>query len=350
MERTNWERAAAVTVTLLGAVIGIYWVGRYVLLLFLPFLAALALSLLTRPLVVRLSCRMGEKWAAVTVTALALLFLGLLGYLLCSRLVVEIRGLILAFTQAGAGTDGPIAELAALVRVLRQSLPLPAGGLLAQADGLLSQQLTNAVARLSQWVTDLAVGLLGAMPSVLLFLLVSIISCFYFAVEHRTVCRVIGGLIPARFRGRDWRHRAGVALRRYLRAYVLLFLLTLAELLIGFLLLRVHYAFLLALVTAVLDILPVLGVGTVLVPYAVLSLVTGHTGLGVGLLILYGVITVVRQVVEPRLVGKSLGLHPILMLVSFYAGFKLFGVAGVFVGPLLTMLIKGLWSRTEITE
>ena len=349
MEGTNWERAAAVTVTLLGAAVGIYWAGRYVLLLFLPFLAALALSLVTRPLVVRLSRRMGEKWAAMTVTALALLLLGLLGYLLCSRLVAEIRGLILAFTQAG-GAGGPVAELAALVRVLRQSLPLPTGGLLEQADGLLSQQLTNAVARLSQWVTDLAVGLLGAMPSVLLFLLVSVISCFYFAVEHRTVCRVIGGLIPARFRGRDWRHRAGVALRRYLRAYVLLFLLTLAELLIGFLLLRVPYAFLLALLTAVLDILPVLGVGTVLVPYAVFSMITGSTGLGIGLLILYGVITVVRQVVEPRLVGKSLGLHPILMLISFYAGFKLFGVAGVFVGPLLAMLIKGLWSRTETVE
>jgi predicted PurR-regulated permease PerM len=109
----------------------------------------------------------------------------------------------------------------------------------------------------------------------------------------------------------------------------------------------VRYAFLLALVTAVLDALPVLGVGVVLVPYAAISLISGNTALGVGLLLLYGVITVVRQIAEPRLVGKSLGLHPILMLVSFYAGWKLFGVAGVFIGPLLVMIIKALWRPKE---
>ena len=121
--------------------------------------------------------------------------------------------------------------------------------------------------------------------------------------------------------------------------------LTAAELLIGFLLLSVDYAVLLALITAVLDALPVLGVGIVLIPYAILSFAMGNTVTGIGLLILYGVITVVRQIAEPRLVGKSLGLHPILMLIAFYAGWRLFGVAGVLIGPLLAMVIKSLAAR-----
>ena len=129
-----------------------------------------------------------------------------------------------------------------------------------------------------------------------------------------------------------------------------MFLLTFVELLVGFLALRVEYVFLLAFLTAVLDILPVLGVGTVLIPFALFSFVTGNVFQGVGLLILYGLITVIRQIAEPHLVGKSLGLHPILMLVSFYAGWKLFGVAGVFLGPALALLIKAFFEQSARPE
>lgn len=129
-------------------------------------------------------------------------------------------------------------------------------------------------------------------------------------------------------------------MRRYLRAYFLLFLLTFAELLIGFMILGTGYAFLLAFMTALLDALPVLGVGTILLPYAIFSFMAGDRSLGFGLLILYGVITLVRQFVEPHLVGKSLGLHPILMLMAFYVGFRLFGVAGIFLGPAAALILK----------
>ena len=126
--------------------------------------------------------------------------------------------------------------------------------------------------------------------------------------------------------------------------------MTLSLLLVGFLVLKVSYFFLLALLTAFLDILPVLGVGTVLIPYAVFELIGGRLARGIGLLVLYAVITVLRQIAEPHLVGKSLGLHPILMLVSFYAGLKLFGVAGLLVGPALALLIKGLVEHREGIE
>ena len=139
------------------------------------------------------------------------------------------------------------------------------------------------------------------------------------------------------------------AAKRYLRAYFWLFLLTLGELLVGFFLLGIRYAFLLALLTAFLDILPVLGVGVILVPFAVFLLAVGQTGRGIGLLILYAVITVVRQVAEPHLVGKSLGLHPILMLLSLYVGLGVFGVAGFLLGPAIALIAKAVfdWACAE---
>ena len=119
---------------------------------------------------------------------------------------------------------------------------------------------------------------------------------------------------------------------------------------LGFLILRIEYVFLLALVVALLDILPILGVGTVLLPYAVISFLGGNTPLGVGLLILYAVITVIRQTVEPHLVGKSLGLHPILMLFALYAGIRLFGIIGILAGPLLVLLLKALLQKEQEGE
>ena len=128
------------------------------------------------------------------------------------------------------------------------------------------------------------------------------------------------------------RERVFWVCRRYLRAYFFIFLLTFGELLLGFLLLRLNYAFWLAWVTALLDLLPVLGVGLVLLPFGIFELCTGQVLRGVGLLLLYAVITVVRQVVEPRWVGKSLGVHPLLLLFGIYAGLRIFGVAGLLVG------------------
>lgn len=344
MPQIDWKRAAAITVTLGGAVLGVYLLGRYALSLLLPFLIALGLSLVTRPLVVRLvRCGWRERVAAATVTALALLLFGGLGYLLCSRLLLELLDLLLFFTE-----EGGAASLSQTLKQFWERLPFLEAlrrvdflrYFIEDADAFWGQQLADALTRLSARITDLAVGVIRALPTVLLFLLVSVISCFYFAMDYRRVGGVLRRLLPSRFREGSWRARGGRALRRYLRAYLLLFLLTFAQLLVGLLILGSEYAFLLALVTAVLDALPVLGVGIVLIPYAVFAFVMGNKLLGAGLLILYAVITVVRQIAEPRLVGKSLGLHPVVMLMTFYIGWRLFGVAGVLLGPLLAMMAR----------
>ena len=102
---------------------------------------------------------------------------------------------------------------------------------------------------------------------------------------------------------------------------------------IGFSLLRVRYAFLFALLISAVDILPILGVGTILLPWAGGAFLLGDPKRALGLMILWGVITLVRQIVEPRLIGESFGLHPLVSLFVLYGGVKLFGMLGVFVAP-----------------
>ena len=91
-----------------------------------------------------------------------------------------------------------------------------------------------------------------------------------------------------------------------------------------------------------MDFLPLLGTGVVLVPWGIVSLLLGETRVGVGLLILFGVCTLLRQLAEPRLFGQGLGVHPLLALLSTYAGLRLFGVAGMLLAPLVAAGVKRL--------
>ena len=128
-------------------------------------------------------------------------------------------------------------------------------------------------------------------------------------------------------------------LLKYLRSYLLLLLITFIEMLVGLFLLRAPYPLVMAIVIAVLDLLPVIGVGIVLVPWGVWSFVIGKTPFGIGLLVLFAFHTVLRQVIEPKIVGKSLGVHPLLTLVFIYVGYSVFGIVGLLLVPIFTVLV-----------
>lgn len=353
----NWRHWEAVTVTLAGGFFAVFLLSKYALSLFFPFLFSLALAVLTRPLVKAVSRRTGcsERLSAVLVTAGALMLLFLFCYLLCNRLYTELENLISFLLEDSENPAGKTAGIIAFFRGIRERLPFLEKlrssslltGMIGDPEAYLAGQLQGAISSAATWLAGFAARLLRGLPGLLFLLLVTGISCFYFAVEYPVICRAILHCFPPKIKGRipEWRRRFFGALRRCARAYFLLFLLTLSELLVGFLFLGVEYAFLLAFFSALLDILPVLGVGTVLLPWALFLLATGEIFRGVGLLLLYVAVTVVRQIAEPHLVGKSIGLHPLLLLISFYAGVKLFGIAGVFLGPLLAFLLKELFSH-----
>ena len=132
------------------------------------------------------------------------------------------------------------------------------------------------------------------------------------------------------------------------KSYSMIIGITFLEMVIGLSVLKLcrfytgGYIFAIALVTAVVDIMPVLGTGTILIPWAVISFCTGKFGLGVGLLVLYAIIGVIRQIVEPKLVSAQLGLPPYLTLAAMYIGTQLFGFLGLFLLPLLLTLLKVL--------
>ena len=126
------------------------------------------------------------------------------------------------------------------------------------------------------------------------------------------------------------------------KSYLIIMSITFVEMAIGLTILRVENAILIAVGIAIFDIIPILGTGGIVIPWAIISLLQGNTFLGVGLLILYVVVLVVRNIMEPRIVGSQMGLHPLVTIMAMFMGMWLFGMAGFFLAPILLTFAKHL--------
>lgn len=217
------------------------------------------------------------------------------------------------------------------------------------ADDTISSLKTN----LSSSLINLSVSFVGkvsnifsSLPSFFIFLAAAIISCVLFCSDMPRVRAFLRGFLSKRFRriSLEIKSFITVTLARMIRAYIIIMAITFAELSCGFLIIGIKNALTTAALIAVIDILPVLGCGTVLIPWSLINAVSGNTPLALKLAVLYVIIACVRQFIEPRIVGSNIGLHPLVTLVSVYIGFKISGVLGMFVFPVLVITLIHLYN------
>jgi sporulation integral membrane protein YtvI len=211
----------------------------------------------------------------------------------------------------------------------------------AKLDSLVEAGIQRLTESITSRLPGAAISVAGFIPAAFIFITVTLLACYYFTADNGALgCSLSAGLakltpLPLRDRLPPLGRRLKRLGQSYLRACLLLVLTTFLLTFIGLAVLGVPYAFLLAVLLAVVDLLPLLGTGIILVPWAALCLLLGQVKLGIGLLILYGVSTLVRQILEPKLIGDGLGLHPLASLCAMYAGLRLFGVWGMILSPLV---------------
>ena len=216
------------------------------------------------------------------------------------------------------------------------------------------QSLASAAAKLSSNLSSMLLSvctdLASALPMVLITVLVTIFCSAFISLDYPRVTAALHNLLPVRFHplADQLKGFAVNTLLRLLRAYLLLLFITFAELCAGLWLLGVRGFVSIAAVIALLDILPVLGTGTVLIPWALFSLLGQNGGQAVGLFLLYLFITGARSLLEPKLIGQQLGLPPLISLLSVYAGLRLFGVLGAILMPCLVLAAQFLWQRRKL--
>ncbi len=335
----DFVRLAAMGLTAAMAVAALWLAVSFLLPVLLPFLLAWGAALLLRPLNFYLHKRTGLPLRLVSCVSILLLLLLLLTVVfgVLFRLFAEARGVLASLVEDSSVLDRLLARLYELFPGAEDGSPA-----LSRLSDYLKTLLARSVETLAGKLPSAVGSALLGLPEVVLFLLVSVVAAFYFSLDLEGVHGAVRRLLPERLSSRLGDARRGVFRMggAYVRAYLTLTGIVFLLMLLGLTLLRVRYPLLLAALLAALDILPVLGVGTVLVPWGIVSLLLGEVGRGIGLLVLFGITEVVRQVVEPRLVGHMLGVHPLLSLFSLYLGARLFGILGLLLGPLFAILLK----------
>lgn len=192
------------------------------------------------------------------------------------------------------------------------------------------------------------VNVVKNLPSVLLAVVIAIIAWILFTKDYNKVVHFIKLQLPDKQKNllSETKQLFSKTIVNMLRAYALIMFITFCELFLGFTIMNtagiMHnaYAVVIAIGIAIFDILPVAGSGGILIPWALISLLDGETKQGVGLLVLYVVITVIRQYIEPKIVGQTLGVNPLVTLMGLYFGLKIFGFIGMFLVPLAVMTVK----------
>ncbi len=358
MEKNGLYKTAALCVIVFSATAALCLSMKYAAALIAPFLFAALTAALIRPAssVISKKSRLPYKLCACTVTALFLFFIvyGLInaGGILVKEASSAISGLLREMDRE----DNALRRVFAYFSSLRDRIPMLSdsgdGGF---SDGIYSavvEAVKRGAAKLSESITAFAASFIGGMPGFVFSLVVYVVALFYLTTDPKGVREGIKKILPKSATnklsgnsGAGWL-RAGIAgaLAGYVRAYLALMALTFAELLFGFVILRVRYAFLAAALIAVIDVLPVLGVGSVLVPWACASFLLHDVKRGIGLLVLFVIMYAVRQFAEPRLIGRFMGIHPLVALGAAFTGLKLFGIFGMIAMPLILYVIK-LWSE-----
>ena len=327
---------------------GVYLAFEYLLPISVPFI----LGSLVAYLVVNTSkkIRCTHRLFRIGLTILIYGIIALLITLLGAKGVSAITGIIQWLPQVYEQKLLPFATLCYnwCVETVRLLDPALISALESLLESLLSA-LKNLITYLSGSAMDLVSSVVTGVPSLILSLLAMIFSTVFVVGDYERIATFAKENIPQSMK--KVLHNIRIYLTDTLfvviRSYILIMLLTFTELSILFTVFGLESAVFKAAAIAMLDILPILGTGGIMIPWAIISLVLGHTMLGIKLFAIYAIVTVVRNYVEPKIVGTQLGLHTIITLVSMFIGLRLFGFWGMFGLPVG---ISFLWKQKKEKE
>ncbi len=343
------KRKRFIVNTIFFSVIGIavYAGCRYLLPVLVPFIAAFLIAAALRIPVKKIGGKSEKKQRIAAVISCSLFYALVF-------LLMAILGLKLLQGAGDLIANAPSTyndKIAPLLRDVAERME----DMAASVDMALSKKIETIFNEFSQnvgqHITDLSVkavrmlsGGATKIPGFIAKLIVAVISTFFILLDFDAILSFFRKFVPAekeREAGRAVAYVKNVLLI-YLKSYSLLFLLTFVELFAGFLILGIPYAPALAFAVAVFDILPILGTGGILLPWAAILLLMGNTALAVGMLMLYIVITVIRNILEPKIVGKQIGLHPLATLIFMFLGLKVLGIVGMVAFPVALSVLLSL--------
>ncbi|WP_313341892.1 sporulation integral membrane protein YtvI [Sedimentibacter sp.] len=325
----------------------LYFVFVYVIHWIMPFIVGFLIALALRPIAkfIRKYIKGTGKGVAIFVVALFYAFVAIILWLFITFLITQLTDLIYAMPNLYFNKVEPI--------LLEFNDWIVANTELISEDAAttLSQIITNGINYISDVIKNtsisivqIATKLISNFPLYLISVIFTIVLSVFISVEYDNIIAFIKRQLPDNFNSTFEESRVFLIGRvwKMIKSYIIIMFITFFEIMIGLSFLKVKYALPIAAIIAILDIMPVLGTGGILIPWAIVEIILKNYTLGFGLLALYLAVTIIRNVIEPRIVGYQIGLHPIITITVMYAGLRLFGFFGLLIAPIIAIVVKYL--------
>lgn len=331
---------------------------KYLFPLLFPFILAFILAAaLQKPIAfVSQKTKLSKKLCAIIIILGILLIISTIIFLIGNTVVNNIESFFSLIADK-------IENLPSIIENLKQGILQLTANLPATIQTKINEYLNNffqiflsSDSGIMNAPLNSVFGIAKRIPSIFLATIVCIIATVFLSIDYRKIVN----FIIRQFSPKN--QNTIIAIKRVffstvlklLKSYVILMLITFAEVAATLYLLRLtgiyktDYVILISLLISIIDIVPILGTGTIFIPWAIYSMIMGNITMGVILIISYLIITIVRNILEPKIIGDQVGASPIITLVFMYIGLKLFGVVGLIVLPMLVIVIKILSDSGKI--
>lgn len=317
------------------------------ILFFMPFVIGWIISSIANPLVRFMEKRLKilRKHGSMLVIILALSIVILGGYFAVAKLVSEVGNLMANMPEIYANVENEIQNIAKRMQHIFEILPANVQLYLLEINMQLDSLIENLVSSISAPTFQAAGKMAKNLPGTIIAVIITILSSYLFVADREQVLDVARKMIPKVLQERVILviNNMKFIVGGYFKAQFKIMGVVAIILLIGFGFLKVKYAVLLAALIAFLDMLPFFGTGTALLPWAVFKFLNGEYQFGFGLLIIYGVSQLVRQLIQPKIVGDTFGLNPLLTLIFMYSGYRLKGVFGMIIAVPVGMIVINMY-------
>lgn len=348
IDMNYWGKVLKNIAILALSILGVY-LGFKLAIFYMPFLIAFVISLMLEPCIrfIMRKTKLKRKTSSIIVFIIAIvLIVGLLTWAGIT-LVTEASNLLSGLNEYFEQGYNLVQDLLSKIDFSRLQIP----------DNIMSTIQNSAMeflGTITDWAKDAltgAINFLTSIPTIGVYAVVTLLALYFICVDKVYMIDQLEHHLPE-----TWVKKLGLHLKElvkslggYLKAEVTLvfisFIITLVGLYIfHFMGLNVEYPLLMALIIGFVDLLPIFGSGTFMVPCAVLTACTGDFTLAIAILVLWVIISVVRQFLEPRIVSGNIGIHPIFTLIAMYTGFKFIGVLGMLIGPIILIILKNIFA------
>ena len=333
-------------------IVGIY-IGTKMAVFYMPFLIAFVISLMIEPAIKYLmnKTKMTRRMSAIIIFVIVFsIIIGFVTWGIIS-LISESTNLLQTLNIYIDKAYTQIQDTIGKMNITKVSIS-------SNVMNLLQDASKNILLKISSWLTDFLTKIVNgitSIPTIAIYAVITILSVYFICTDRIYILDFLEHHMPPR-----WVQKIGVHVKEitkrlggYLKAEATLILVSFVISLIGlyifkFLGMNVKYPLLIALAIGFVDALPILGSGTVMVPWAIISALNGDLKLGIAIIVLWIIMSLVRQFIEPRVVSGRIGIHPIFTLIAMYTGFKVIGVMGMLIGPIVLIILKSIF--TDVLE